>query len=197
MLTVCAGTVDAYVLMNAIARKVTVDRDINDEPCMIQDCQGDVRKGQQNENECRTGVYGGKVKPVIDRLLSFFGLVFLCPVFVIISLAIMIDDLGPVLFTQKRVGKDRQFFMLHKFRSMKMKTPHDVPTHQLENPEQYITRVGKFLRKYSLDGGDIIGQTTGNLENKGFCEVSPNYFHRGFSRFPSGPERLRYMAGCV
>ena len=90
-------------------------------------------------------------KKAIDKTLSFFGLVLLAPVFAVISLAIEIDDPGPILFKQKRIGKDKHFFELHKFRSMKMSTPHDVPTHQLENPDQYITRVGKFLRKTSLD----------------------------------------------
>ena len=74
----------------------------------------------------------------------------LLPVFLIIAIAIVIDDPGPVFFRQKRVGKNKKLFWLHKFRSMKVKTP-DIPTHLLENPEQYITRVGKFLRKTSLD----------------------------------------------
>lgn len=90
-------------------------------------------------------------KRILDIVLSFFGLIILFPVFLVIIVAIKKDDPGPVFFTQKRVGKNKKYFKLHKFRSMKMSTPHDVPTHLLENPEQYITRVGKFLRKYSLD----------------------------------------------
>lgn len=113
-----------------------------------QECQG--WKGKER-NRRQTGVYESRVKPVLDRLLSFCGLVVLSPLFAVISLAILLDDPGPIFFTQKRVGKGKRFFMLHKFRSMKRKTPHDIPTHQLENPEQYITRVGRFLRKYSLD----------------------------------------------
>lgn len=97
------------------------------------------------------GFYEKYIKRVIDIVLSFGGLVLLSPFYVTISLAIIIDDPGPVLFTQKRLGKDKEYFKLHKFRSMKMCTPHDVPTHMLENPEQYITRVGKFLRAHSLD----------------------------------------------
>lgn len=97
------------------------------------------------------GVYKKYIKRIIDILLSFGGLVVLSPVYLVVALAIKIDDPGPVLFTQKRVGQNKEFFKLHKFRSMKMCTPHDVPTHMLENPEQYITKVGKFLRKYSLD----------------------------------------------
>lgn len=90
-------------------------------------------------------------KRIVDKALSFAGLVVLAPVYAAISLAIVVDDPGPVFFTQKRVGKDKHFFKLHKFRSMKMATPHDMPTHMLSNPDQYITRVGKFLRKSSLD----------------------------------------------
>ncbi len=95
--------------------------------------------------------YEKHVKRAMDVVLSFGGLVVLSPVFAAIALAIKIEDPGPVLFTQKRVGQNKKYFKLHKFRSMKMSTPHDVPTHQLENPEQYITRVGKFLRAHSLD----------------------------------------------
>ncbi|MDO5325874.1 MAG: sugar transferase [Clostridia bacterium] len=91
------------------------------------------------------------VKRILDLILSFGGLVILSPVFAIISLWILIDDPGPILFKQKRIGKDKQYFALHKFRSMKMSTPHNVPTHMLENSEQYITRSGKFIRAHSLD----------------------------------------------
>ena len=90
-------------------------------------------------------------KRVIDFFLSLLGAIILLPVFLLISLAIIIDDPGPVFFKQKRVGKNKKLFWLHKFRSMKVKTPKDVPTHMLENPDQYITKVGKFLRKTSLD----------------------------------------------
>ena len=73
----------------------------------------------------------------------------------IVAIVIKIDDPGPVLFKQKRIGKNKNgkvtYFMIWKFRSMKMSTPHDTPTHLLKNPEQYITRVGKFIRKTSID----------------------------------------------
>lgn len=95
--------------------------------------------------------YEKYTKRVADKVLSFGGLVLLSPLMGGIALAIKIEDPGPVLFTQKRVGKDKQYFKLHKFRSMKMSTPHDVPTHMLENPDQYITRVGHFIRAHSLD----------------------------------------------
>ena len=97
------------------------------------------------------GFYERFVKRFLDIVLSFVGLIVLSSVFVVIAAKIKIEDPGPVVFTQKRVGKNKRFFKLHKFRSMKMSTPHDVPTHQLENPEQYITKIGKFIRSHSLD----------------------------------------------
>lgn len=103
------------------------------------------------ESQHKAGVYEKYIKRGLDVILSFGGLVVLSPVFLILAVAIYIDDPGPILFTQKRVGKNKEFFKLHKFRSMKMCTPHDKPTHMLENPEQYITKVGKFLRAHSLD----------------------------------------------
>lgn len=99
----------------------------------------------------KTGFYERIVKRILDLILSFGGLVVLSPVFAAISLWIIIDDPGPVLFKQKRIGKDKQYFALHKFRSMKLSTPRNVPTHMLENPEQYITRSGRFIRTHSLD----------------------------------------------
>ena len=103
------------------------------------------------ESSHQAGFYEKYIKRGLDVILSFGGLVVLSPVFLAIFIAIKIDDPGPVLFTQKRLGKNKQYFKLHKFRSMKMCTPHDKPTHMLENPEFYITRVGKFLRAHSLD----------------------------------------------
>ncbi len=89
-------------------------------------------------------------KRLLDFFFSLIGCILLLPVFLIIAIIIFIDDPGPIFFKQKRVGKNKKLFWLHKFRSMKVKTP-DVPTHLLENPEQYITRVGRVLRKTSLD----------------------------------------------
>lgn len=96
-------------------------------------------------------MYEKYLKRVIDCVLSFLGLVLLSWFYLIMIIAIKIDDPGPAFFTQKRVGKGKSHFALHKFRSMKMSTPHDMPTHLLENPEQYITRIGRFMRKYSID----------------------------------------------
>ena len=90
-------------------------------------------------------------KRMLDLLLSFCGIVILLPVYLVIALAIVVDDPGPVFFKQKRVGIHKSHFMILKFRTMKVSTPKDTPTHLLANPEQYITRVGRILRKTSLD----------------------------------------------
>lgn len=94
-------------------------------------------------------------KRCMDVVLAACALIVLSPVFLLLAIAIVIDDPGPVFFTQKRVGRKKDgkitYFKLYKFRSMKMSTPHDTPTHLLSNPEQYITRVGKVLRRTSLD----------------------------------------------
>ena len=89
-------------------------------------------------------------KRFLDFALSLIGLILLLPVFLVIALVMKITDPGPVFFTQKRVGIHKTYFKLYKFRSMKVDTP-DIPTHLLENPEQYISGIGSFLRKTSLD----------------------------------------------
>lgn len=96
-------------------------------------------------------MYQKYAKRLIDLLLSACAIVALSPVYLLICIAIVADDPGPVFFRQKRVGIHKTHFLILKFRTMKVSTPKDVPTHLLENPEQYITRVGKFLRKTSLD----------------------------------------------
>ena len=91
------------------------------------------------------------MKRIIDFVLSFIGILILSPVLVIVTIAIKLDSPGPVLFRQKRVGIHKTYFNILKFRTMRIDTPKDVPTHMLSNPEQYITKLGKFLRKTSLD----------------------------------------------
>ncbi|AUJ23658.1 putative sugar transferase EpsL [Virgibacillus dokdonensis] len=92
-----------------------------------------------------------KFKRLVDILLSFIGIVLLSPVILLLVIAIKIDSKGPVLFKQKRVGLHKEHFHILKFRTMRIDTPKDTPTHLLEDPAQYITKVGKFLRKTSLD----------------------------------------------
>ena len=90
-------------------------------------------------------------KRLLDLILSGCAIVVLSPLYLLIAITIKLDDPGPVFFRQKRVGIHKTHFEILKFRTMKCSTPKDVPTHLLENPEQYITRVGKVLRKTSLD----------------------------------------------
>lgn len=92
-----------------------------------------------------------KIKRLIDIILSTLGLIILSPVFLVLIIEIKLDSPGPVLFKQKRVGIHKSHFHILKFRTMRIDTPKDTPTHLLENPDQWITKVGKFLRKTSLD----------------------------------------------
>jgi len=91
------------------------------------------------------------IKRIIDFILSLIGLIILSPLFLILALIIKLDSKGPVFFKQKRVGKNKKCFYILKFRTMRVDTPKDMPTHMLENPDVFITKVGKFLRKTSLD----------------------------------------------
>jgi len=96
-------------------------------------------------------MYKKGVKRLIDFILSLLGIVVLSPLFIILVIAIKLDSRGPIIFTQKRIGKNKKYFNIYKFRTMKIDTPKETPTHLLENPDFFITRVGKFLRKTSLD----------------------------------------------
>lgn len=158
-----------FVIVTIIGKKKQGDSRYQNEPEQKNPLEGKRVVFIENENdsinadgvkghleaigssEHKFKIYEKYVKRTLDIVLSFGGLVVLSPIMGVISLAIMIDDPGPVLFTQKRIGQNKQYFKLHKFRSMKMCTPHDKPTHMLDNPEQYITKVGKFLRAHSLD----------------------------------------------
>src|SRR5690625_3568432 len=92
-----------------------------------------------------------KVKRFIDIFLSLLGLIILSPIFILLIILIKIDSKGPVFFKQKRIGIHKSHFNILKLRTMRIDTPKDTPTHLLDNPDQYITRMGKFLRKTSLD----------------------------------------------
>lgn len=169
ILTILAILAVAFILMVILALAKKKSSVYGNEPKQKNPLEGKRVVFVENENEPenadgvrghleavgesshQAGFYEKYIKRGLDVILSFGGLVVLSPVFLAIFIAIKIDDPGPVLFTQKRLGKNKQYFKLHKFRSMKMCTPHDKPTHMLENPEFYITRVGKFLRAHSLD----------------------------------------------
>lgn len=96
-------------------------------------------------------MYKHALKRVIDILLATLGILFLSLPMLVIAIAIKIDSRGPVLFKQKRVGLHKKHFMILKFRTMRTDTPHDAPTHELSDPKRWITKVGGFLRKTSLD----------------------------------------------
>ncbi len=91
------------------------------------------------------------VKRLLDFMMALCGLLLLSPVFLALIVAIKLDSPGPVLFRQKRVGIHRTYFFILKFRTMRTDTPRDMPTHLLQDPDRYITRTGKFLRRTSLD----------------------------------------------
>ncbi|MEC5313943.1 sugar transferase [Enterococcus casseliflavus] len=91
------------------------------------------------------------MKRIIDFILSLIGIIVLSPVLLLLCLAIKIDSKGPIIFKQKRVGKNKTHFNIYKFRTMKIDTPKEMPTHLLSDPDFYITKVGKILRKTSLD----------------------------------------------
>ena len=91
------------------------------------------------------------IKRGIDIVLAFIGLIVLSPVFLILAISIKFDSKGPIFFKQKRVGKNKKYFYILKFRTMRTDTPKDMPTHMLKDPEAFITKIGKFLRKTSLD----------------------------------------------
>lgn len=159
----------AFVGMRLIAKKKKADYTYKNEPTERNPFEGKKVVFIKDENDAenadgvrghledagvscsKESLYGKYGKRALDVALSFGGVVVLSPIYAAIALAIKIEDPGPVLFTQKRLGQDKEYFKLHKFRSMKVSTPHDVPTHQLENPDQYITKVGKFIRAHSLD----------------------------------------------
>lgn len=168
---VCASALlgAAFTALSAVAAVKRADSRYENEPAEKNPLEGKkvefVPDESKSENadgqrgylkavgDCAANLsaYDKYVKRALDVVISFGGLVALSPVLAGVAIAIRIDDPGPVLFTQKRVGENKQYFKLHKFRSMKMSTPHDVPTHMLDNPDQYITKVGKFIRKHSLD----------------------------------------------
>ena len=92
-----------------------------------------------------------KVKRILDFILALIALIVLSPILFFIAVIIKLTSKGPVMFKQKRIGKNKREFYIYKFRSMRTDTPSDMPTHMLKNPDEYITKIGKFLRKTSLD----------------------------------------------
>ena len=96
-------------------------------------------------------MYQKGIKRLLAVILSLGGMICLSPLLLVLCIAIKLDSPGPVFFKQKRVGIGKKHFYILKFRTMRIDTPHDMPTHLLHDPDQYITRMGHFLRKTSLD----------------------------------------------
>ncbi len=96
-------------------------------------------------------MYAKIVKPLLDFIMSLLGAVILSPLLLALAVWVKLDSPGPVLFKQKRFGRNKKFFNILKFRTMRSDTPHDTPTHLLADPEHWITRSGRFLRRTSLD----------------------------------------------
>ncbi len=96
-------------------------------------------------------MYKRLIKRTIDFVLSLCGLIILSPIFIVLCIWIKLDSKGPILFKQKRIGINKTYFNIYKFRTMYIDTPKDMPTHMLSNPDQFITKAGKFFRKTSLD----------------------------------------------
>ncbi|MBB6631967.1 sugar transferase [Clostridium algidicarnis] len=91
------------------------------------------------------------IKRIIDFSMALIGLIILSPIFILLAIIIKLDSKGPVFFKQKRLSMDKRYFNILKFRTMRTDTPKDMPTHMLNNPDAFITRLGRFLRKTSLD----------------------------------------------
>lgn len=96
-------------------------------------------------------MYAHYIKRIIDFMLALLGLIILSPLYLVIIIAIKLDSKGPVLFEQERMAQHKQTFKIYKFRTMRTDTPHNMPTHMLAHADSFITPVGKFLRKTSLD----------------------------------------------
>ena len=173
---------------NAMRGKKVVFVESEDDAPNADGMQGHLEAVGQAEH--KQTFYEKYVKRGLDVVLSFGGMVVLSPIYAVTALAIKCDDPGPVIFHQKRVGQDKRYFKLSKFRSMKLDTPKNVPTHMLDNPDQYLLKVGKLIRKLSIDElpqlvnilrGDMsfIGPRPERPEIiKKYVEVMPEFVYR-------------------
>ena len=139
-----------------------------------------------------------KKKQYLDIYLSLMALVFLSPFFLALMIAIKLDSPGPVFFKQKRVGIHKKHFYILKFRTMRTDTPKDMPTHLLKDPDQYITKVGKFLRKTSLDElPQIINILKGDMSIVGPRPERPEIAEEYKKDMPEFDYRLKVKAGLT
>ncbi|WP_242940890.1 sugar transferase [Ruminococcus albus] len=159
----------AFVGMNVIAKKQKPKSEYADRPeeqnpmkgkkvVFVEDENDPINADGKNghleavgESYHKPTFYEKYVKRGLDMVLSFGGMVVLSPLYAVAAIAIKCDDPGPALFKQKRVAQSKGYFELMKFRSMKLNTPKNVPTHMLDNPEQYLLKSGKLFRKLSID----------------------------------------------
>lgn len=148
-------------------------------------------------------MYKKYIKRVLDFLLSLIGIIVLSPVFIILTIIIKITSPGPVLFKQERMGKNNIRFKIYKFRSMRTDTPKDVPTHMLSTPDQYITKIGKLMRKTSLDElPQLFNILKGDMSIIGPRPSLPNQYdlnelrdHNGASSIKPGLTGLAQISG--
>lgn len=156
---------------------------------------------QQNANTAESPRFhrltGGQraylaVKYTLDFLIALIAAAVLLVPMVVVALLIKLDDRGPVFFAQKRVGKDQKLFSMLKFRTMRMDTPRDMPTHLLADPQQYITRIGRFLRKTSLDElPQLINILTGKMSFVGPRPALWNQYDLNEQREACGVHQVR------
>ena len=143
-------------------------------------------------------MYQKGIKRLLDVVLSACGLLVLSPLLLLLCLAIKLDSPGPVFFKQKRVGIHKSYFDILKFRTMRIDTPHDMPTHLLHDPEQYITRVGRFLRKTSLDElPQLLNILKGDLSIVGPRPERPEIAAQYCEEMPEFALRLQAKAGLT
>ena len=143
-------------------------------------------------------MYRNGIKRLLAVILSLCGMIVLSPLLLILCLAIKIDSPGPIFFRQKRVGIHKQHFNILKFRTMRMDTPHDMPTHMLKDPDQYITRVGHFLRKTSLDElPQLLNILKGDLSIVGPRPERPEIAAQYCEEMPEFALRLQAKAGLT
>lgn len=137
-------------------------------------------------------MYKHFIKRILDIVISLLGIILLSPVLFILAIIIKTTSQGPVLFKQKRVGINNRYFYIYKFRSMRTDTPKDIPTHLLDNPDQYITKVGKFMRKTSLDElPQLFNILKGEMAIIGPRPSLPNQYDLNALRDKNGASRIK------
>ena len=143
-------------------------------------------------------MYKHFLKRLIDIILSLIGIIVLAIPMLIVAALIKREDPGPALFVQKRVGIQKSYFKLYKFRSMKMSTPHDMPTHLLENPEQYILKIGKTIRKLSIDElPQLFNILKGDMSFIGPRPERPEIIKQYIEDMPEFAFRMKVKAGLA